>query len=117
VLFFPMNDELSAVLYTVGSIGFLFVDVQEFFTYEDPVLRTNILLSASGSTMYVVGSVVSNCCNRTSDALSCHPCCSARSTPRSMGGLRVIKAVARRGTFHVCSTPHRAAGCTAVPGH
>ena len=44
-------------LYTIGSCGFLFVDVQEFFTFtDDPILRFNIACSAFGSTLYVIGS-------------------------------------------------------------
>ena len=44
-------------LYTIGSCGFLFVDVQEFFTFtDDAMLRVNILCSAFGSTLYVIGS-------------------------------------------------------------
>jgi len=44
-------------LYTIGSCGFLFVDIQEFFTFTDDVmLRVNILCSAFGSTLYVIGS-------------------------------------------------------------
>jgi len=33
------------------------VDIQEWLTFMGPVLRTNILLSATGSLLYVVGSV------------------------------------------------------------
>mmetsp|Transcript_29285 Transcript_29285/g.57494 ORF Transcript_29285/g.57494 Transcript_29285/m.57494 type:complete len:242 (+) Transcript_29285:120-845(+) len=48
----------SALLYTVGSLGFLLVDVMEFFTFTDCVfLRTNILCSALGSALYVIGSI------------------------------------------------------------
>jgi hypothetical protein len=48
----------SALIYTIGSLGFLFVDLQEFFTFiNDPVLRFNIFLSGSGSTAYVLGSI------------------------------------------------------------
>lgn len=57
VLFVPGNDALSAVLYTIGSCGFLFVDVQEWFTFSGTVLRTNIGMSMTGSALYVVGSV------------------------------------------------------------
>lgn len=61
VLFYPLwapTAVASAVLYTVGSCGFLAVDVQEFFTYTtDPLLRVNISLSATGSLLYVLGSV------------------------------------------------------------
>jgi hypothetical protein len=39
----------AGVLYTVGSCGFLFVDVLEYFTFdEDAWLRTNIAMSATG---------------------------------------------------------------------
>jgi hypothetical protein len=45
-------------LYTIGSCGFLFVDVQEFFTFTaDFWLRVNISCSAIGSTFYIIGSV------------------------------------------------------------
>ncbi len=45
-------------LYTIGSCGFLGVDVLEFFTFTDDLgLRLNIALSASGSFAYIVGSV------------------------------------------------------------
>ncbi len=54
----PNADFWSAFLYTLGSCGFLFVDVQEFFTFDGAVLRLNISLSAIGSTFYVIGSVV-----------------------------------------------------------
>ena len=60
VLYFPSwsNSALwSAILYIVGSLGFLAVDLQEFWTYADPVLRFNIALSASGSLLYVIGSL------------------------------------------------------------
>lgn len=47
----------TAWLYTIGSMGFLSVDVQEFYTFtEDPWLRFNIFCSAFGSTLYVIGS-------------------------------------------------------------
>jgi len=47
----------TAWLYVIGSLGFLFVDVQEYFTYTvDASLRTNIAVSISGSSFYVVGS-------------------------------------------------------------
>lgn len=48
----------SAWLYIVGSLGFLFVDVQEFFAFTaDPIYRANIACSMLGSAAYVVGSV------------------------------------------------------------
>jgi len=54
----PNLAALSAFLYTLGSLGFLLVDVLEFFTFRDPlVLRANISLSALGSTLYVIGSI------------------------------------------------------------
>ena len=61
-LYAPASDTTaplwSAALYTVGSVGFLSVDVQEFFTYTaDAALRTNIACSAAGSLLYVVGSL------------------------------------------------------------
>jgi len=53
---------VAGVLYTVGSFGFLYVDVLEFFTFtEDAWLRTNIAMSAFGSTWYVI----SGCLNLT----------------------------------------------------
>jgi hypothetical protein len=53
----PSSALVSALLYIIGSIGFLGVDIQEFFTYtEDKVLRINIAMSASGSMFYVIGS-------------------------------------------------------------
>lgn len=49
---------LSAVLYIIGSIGFLTIDVLELFTFTDQLsLTLNILTSAVGSTAYIVGSV------------------------------------------------------------
>ena len=51
-------QNLSAGLYTLGSLGFLSVDVLEFFTFTgDALLRANISLSLIGSLLYVVGSV------------------------------------------------------------
>ncbi|KAG2427487.1 hypothetical protein HXX76_012420 [Chlamydomonas incerta] len=55
-LFFPGYDTLSALLYIIGSLGFLAVDVQEFFTFSGLVLRANIAMSMTGSTLYVIGS-------------------------------------------------------------
>lgn len=58
--YWPSSDSLSAlaaVLYTVGSVGFLSVDVLEFITFLSCPLRANISLSAIGSTLYVVGSI------------------------------------------------------------
>ena len=51
--------DLTAWLYIIGSAGFLFVDVQEFFTFVgEPAcrLRLNIACSMLGSTLYVIGS-------------------------------------------------------------
>jgi hypothetical protein len=61
-LLFPVPTYMlslsSAVIYTIGSLGFLFVDLQEFFTFtEDTILRFNISLSATGSLAYVIGSI------------------------------------------------------------
>ena len=60
VLYWPQSAllaALSAALYTAGSLGFLAVDVQEFFTFtSERPLRANIALSACGSLLYVVGS-------------------------------------------------------------
>ena len=55
----PLLASLSAALYTLGSAGFLAVDVMEFFTLHAAprALRLNILLSAAGSALYVVGSI------------------------------------------------------------
>jgi len=50
-------NTLAAVLYTIGSLGFLSVDVLEFLTFKECPLRANISLSAIGSTFYVIGSV------------------------------------------------------------
>jgi len=48
---------LSAWLYIIGSVGFLYVDVQEFFTFTDNRwLRLNICMSMIGSALYIVGS-------------------------------------------------------------
>ena len=48
---------VTAWLYVVGSCGFLYVDVQEFFTFTaDASLRLNIFWSVIGSISYVVGS-------------------------------------------------------------
>jgi hypothetical protein len=59
--FFPDWQQGAAVgawLYTIGSCGFLTVDVLEFFTFtKDPWLRANIAMSATGSSFYVLGSI------------------------------------------------------------
>lgn len=49
----------SALLYIVGSIAFLSVDLLELYAYRasPTALRLNISLSASGSALYVAGSV------------------------------------------------------------
>jgi hypothetical protein len=48
----------AAFLYTLGSVGFLYVDLLEFFTFtDDGWMRANIAMSAVGSTFYVIGSV------------------------------------------------------------
>ncbi|GLC65077.1 hypothetical protein PLESTF_000244100 [Pleodorina starrii] len=56
-LFYPGWEWWSAALYTLGSCGFLAVDVQEFFTFSGALLRANIAMSLTGSFLYVVGSV------------------------------------------------------------
>lgn len=54
----PLLASISAALYTLGSLGFLAVDVMEFVTFTSPcLLRSNIALSALGSACYVAGSV------------------------------------------------------------
>ena len=54
----PNGGEWSAGLYTLGSVGFLTVDVMEFFTFtESFILRTNISCSMTGSLFYVIGSI------------------------------------------------------------
>jgi len=59
--FYPEWEEgglYADMLYTLGSCGFLYVDVLEFFTFTDDfLLRCNITMSATGSTFYVIGSV------------------------------------------------------------
>jgi hypothetical protein len=52
---YALSSVLSGWLYVVGSLGFLAVDVLEFFTFID--IRTNIALSICGSTLYVIGSI------------------------------------------------------------
>ena len=50
----------SAALYTLGSLGFLAVDLQELASYsrrEEALLRANISCSAAGSALYVLGSL------------------------------------------------------------
>ena len=45
-------------LYVIGSVGFLTVDLLEFFTFTtDKTLRFNISLSATGSLFYLIGSI------------------------------------------------------------
>ncbi len=55
----PAAGLASAILYTVGSLGCLAVDVQELLTFRaSPCsLRVNMAASACGSFAYVVGSV------------------------------------------------------------
>ena len=59
--FFPdltYGGEWSAGLYTLGSFGFLMVDVIEFFTFTEIfILRANISCSLIGSLFYVIGSI------------------------------------------------------------
>jgi YrhK-like protein len=47
----------GGILYTIGSAGFLSVDVLEAFTFKECPLRGNILMSAAGSTCYILGSI------------------------------------------------------------
>lgn len=49
----------SAAFYTLGSLGFLAVDVMESFAFSGARcgLRVNIACSAIGSTLYLIGSV------------------------------------------------------------
>ena len=59
--YFPDSEDAlywGALLYVVGSCGFLGVDVLEFFTFSTApfLLRCNIFLSMVGSAWYVVGS-------------------------------------------------------------
>ncbi|GGU37884.1 YrhK family protein [Nocardioides albus] len=58
--FYPQMENVylySGILYIIGSLGFLLVDLLEFFTYtDDRGLRINIALSMSGSAAYVIGS-------------------------------------------------------------
>ena len=58
LLFYPGYETLSALLYTIGSCGFLAVDGQELCTFDGKWLLTNISMSFVGSFLYVVGSVV-----------------------------------------------------------
>lgn len=53
----PPLATATAVLYTVGSLGFLLVDLLEFATFTSWPLRGNIALAATGSALYVVGSL------------------------------------------------------------
>lgn len=49
---------MAGILYTLGSVGFLYVDILEFFTFtDDNWISANIVMSAIGSTFYVIGSV------------------------------------------------------------
>ena len=60
-LFWPSTDAsnfAAALLYTIGSCGFITVDLLEFFTFTTPApLRANIAMSALGSAAYIVGSL------------------------------------------------------------
>ena len=48
----------ASFLYTLGSVGFLYVDLLELFTFtDDGWIRANIVMSTVGSTFYVIGSV------------------------------------------------------------
>lgn len=56
---FGNSGTIAGILYVIGSIGFLGVDVQEFFTFKSlsTSLAINISLSMFGSTLYILGSV------------------------------------------------------------
>ena len=55
---YPNGAILSALLYTIGSFGFLFVDVLEFLAFtHDNWLRSNVVVSMCGSLLYVIGSI------------------------------------------------------------
>lgn len=49
-------ENWTAALYILGSLGFLSVDLLEIVTFTQCPLRFNIALSATGSTLYVIGS-------------------------------------------------------------
>ena len=54
----PESYLAGGVLYTIGSCGFLGVDVMELLTYtSNTILSLNIFMSATGSFLYVVGSI------------------------------------------------------------
>ena len=54
----PQQMQYSATLWTVGGLGFLLVDVMEFFTFtSDFLVRLNITCSIIGDTLYVIGSL------------------------------------------------------------
>ena len=57
-LYYPGYEDLSALLYTIGSVGFASVDFQELLTFKGSWLLTNISLSFIGSVWYIIGSVV-----------------------------------------------------------
>lgn len=53
---------LSAWLYTIGSLAFLLADLTEWLHYTKPgcpylLISINFLVSATGSTLYLVGSI------------------------------------------------------------
>lgn len=58
LLFSPSGATLSAAFYTLGSLGFLVVDIQEFCTFTSSFsLLLNIGCSMIGSAFYVAGSI------------------------------------------------------------
>ncbi|CAE8610775.1 unnamed protein product [Polarella glacialis] len=61
LFYLPATDFLgymSAYLYIIGSFGFLYCDVEEFFTFtDDKWLRLNISMSMVGSALYIIGSI------------------------------------------------------------
>jgi hypothetical protein len=54
----PFSADISAALYTIGSICFLSVDVKDFFSSAENVsIRINHICSMMGSTLYLIGSI------------------------------------------------------------
>ncbi|CAE8623112.1 unnamed protein product [Polarella glacialis] len=61
LFYLPATDFLgymSGLLYIIGSCGFLYCDVGEFFTFtDDKWLRLNISMSMVGSALNIIGSI------------------------------------------------------------
>lgn len=52
------SDVVAALLFTVGSVGFLLVDVREFhMSWGFPLLRANVGIAVASSTAYLLGSI------------------------------------------------------------